>query len=363
MTGKKRFGKLRAASLCLLLLTLSAPRVVDGQGSQLPPQNKDIPEGYVIIEGDIQVPVSHYQALVKGAWRSEAATFPRDVSLWPNGIVPFEFDNNCGPASTTCVSAENQTAMLNAMAILQGVANVNFQQCPANTCSGDYVHIQASTGNNSPVGKRGGQQVINIISWGDQFRVVHELLHCLGFYHEQSSPQRDNYVTINCGNIQGDAGDCQSSMATTNFTIRDDALFYGPYDFDSLMHYDQCAFSKDCPTGSTCRCTNTTITVKAPYNAKWQSAIGKMSHLSDLDKLTVSFFYPQPNWRFVDQSYTGWNGDSDGSFRRPYQDLATAVANTPAGGTLWIQPGVYDAVGAYNAPITLKAPIGNVSLQ
>src|SRR5262249_55433101 len=134
MNNKRLFGKLRATLLCALLLAPGASRVVDGQDGQLPQRDKDIPEGYVIVEGDIQVPVSHYQALVKGG--REAVTFPQNVSLWPNGIVPFEFDINCGPGSTTCVSAANQTAMLNAMAVFQGVANVNFQQCPANSCGG-----------------------------------------------------------------------------------------------------------------------------------------------------------------------------------------------------------------------------------
>jgi hypothetical protein len=57
---------------------------------------------------------------------------------------------------------------------------------------------------------------------------------------------------------------------------------YGPYDFDSLMHYDKCAVSTDCPHGYTCECTHYTITVPPP-NTQWQGLIGQRTHLSQLD--------------------------------------------------------------------------------
>jgi hypothetical protein len=140
-----------------------------------------IPEGYTIIEGDILVRTGLYLAAA-------------GTQLWPNGIVPYEFNVN--------VTAANQTAMRNAMAQWERVVNVRFVQCPGNTCPGnqtDYVHIQDSTANNSPVGKQGGQQVINIVSWGFPFIIAHELAHTLGMWHEQSRPDRNNYIQINYG--------------------------------------------------------------------------------------------------------------------------------------------------------------------
>ncbi|MGH9801663.1 MAG: M12 family metallopeptidase, partial [Blastocatellia bacterium] len=287
MRRNKRFTFWQWFLLCLLV-GLGSPslQITEARTSQKVEEKiPGLPPGYTLIEGDIQVPVEFARSLRRQSPNAPQATL--GASFWPNGIVPFEFDNSaCTPKTSTCVEAANQTAMLNAMAEIEAIANVDFQNCPDNKCSGDYVHVQASTGNNSAIGKTGGQQVINIASWSDRFRIVHELLHCLGMYHEQSRRDRDNFVTINCGNIQGDSGDCQSSLAKINFNRLDNVATYRDYDFDSVMHYDRCAFSKDCPAGLTCNCTNETITVKASNNK-----IGQRDHMSTLDKLAMMGIY------------------------------------------------------------------------
>lgn len=65
------------------------------------------------------------------------------------------------------------------------IANVDFQQCNKNLCSGDFVHIQNATSDNSFVGKQGGRQVINIFNWNFRFIMAHELAHALGYWHER----------------------------------------------------------------------------------------------------------------------------------------------------------------------------------
>ncbi|GFG36495.1 hypothetical protein Cfor_04647, partial [Coptotermes formosanus] len=73
----------------------------------------------------------------------------------------------------------------------------------------DYVYI---TGENSGcwsyVGRQGGRQQLNLEPSAPGvgcFRlgtIEHELLHALGFYHQQSATERDDYVTIRWENIQ-----------------------------------------------------------------------------------------------------------------------------------------------------------------
>jgi hypothetical protein len=68
---------------------------------------------------------------------------------------------------------------------------------------------------------------------------------------------------------------------------------------------------------------------------------------------------PISNRRFLDASYNGWNGSSNGSFSRPYTNFAEAMSKTPVGGTLWLlRTQTIPAVGIYNKRITIKAAPG-----
>ncbi|HNX49531.1 MAG TPA: M12 family metallopeptidase [Thermoanaerobaculaceae bacterium] len=298
-------------------------------GSTVP---SDIPEGYTIIEGDIQVPLAflHLRA-PNSVWAT---------NFWTNGVVPYEFDAN--------VTAAHRTAMITAMGDWEAAANVDFR---ARSGDANYVHIQASTGNNSAVGMQGGMQIINIYNWNVEFTMAHELGHCLGIWHEHTRSDRDSFITVNWDNIQ-DAYESQ-------FALNTGASHYGPYDFDSVMHYDQCGFSIDCAAGATCTCTNVVMTVKPP-NQSWQTLIGQRDHLSELDQLVMSFLYPPANWRWVDGNY---GGTELGTFLAPYRQFTTGAANTPSGGTLWVQPNTYSAVGTFSSAVTIQAPQGNVLLH
>lgn len=62
--------------------------------------------------------------------------------------------------------------------------------------------------------------------------------HALGFLHEQSRPDRDNYVDIKFENIQ--------SGKENNFRISNSINSLGtPYDYGSIMHYGARYFSKN----------------------------------------------------------------------------------------------------------------------
>lgn len=375
--------------VCAIGLILKSAQAQTGRLTQ--ERIPGVPEGYTIIEGDIQMPIE-----VVNTMRSQARSKPDapqasfNTRLWPNGIVPFQFQTNCAATSTCanapqsgCVSAGNQTAMFGAMGEVQRGTNISFRQCADNNCGGAaHILIRDSTNdttagannvcvnasrNNSAVGRQGGAQTINITSWtgpNSMWIIAHELMHALGIYHEQGRPDRDTYVDVArfCNNVQGG---CLSSTYLNNFPIDNGATAYGYYDFDSVMHYGQCSFSinPNCPTtNATFPDGGITIQVREPYRTQWQGAIGQLTHLSELDRLIVSFLYPQPDWRFVDGTYGGQGGKSNGAFLRPYQSLADGISATPVGGVLWIQPGGYFA-NSLTKSITLRAPLGGVDIR
>lgn len=103
----------------------------------------------------------------------------------------------------------------------------------------DYFEIENNPSCSSNVGKIGGRQVVSLLVPGCMHRgtIVHELLHVLGFWHMQSSTDRDSYIKINHENI--------SAGKTHNFDKTDSDRFDTPYDYRSILHYGAYYFSSN----------------------------------------------------------------------------------------------------------------------
>ncbi|NOT02019.1 MAG: hypothetical protein HOP29_15500 [Phycisphaerales bacterium] len=223
----------------------------------------DLPDGFMIIEEDIIVPTNFFGG-------PGPASTHITSGLWPGGIVPYEFSFN--------VTAQNQQRALDAMAEWEAVANVLFVPL---TNQANYIFIQESNSNSSFVGMVGGSQPINIFNWTFKYIICHELAHAMGFWHEQSRPDRNTYIQVNEGNI--------TPSTLGNFSLIGSAATEGGYDFDSIMHYGQCAFA-NCSCPSSC----TAITVLPP-NQSWQNLIGQRNHMSVLDAAGMAAVYGTPD--------------------------------------------------------------------
>jgi len=92
----------------------------------------------------------------------------------------------------------------------------------------------------SYVGKIGGHQPIYLDDRCYEKEVTHELMHALGFIHEHSRPDRDQFVRVNWDNIEEDK---QSQFEAAPLSMAQPHKGR-PFDFQSIMIYDPTAFAK-----------------------------------------------------------------------------------------------------------------------
>ncbi|XP_048769782.2 zinc metalloproteinase nas-36-like [Ostrea edulis] len=103
---------------------------------------------------------------------------------------------------------------------------------------------------------------------------AHEIGHAIGFYHEQSRPDRNNYVTIMTKNI--------IDGKVHNFLIKPSATYGTKYDYGSIMHYRDTAFAKTRGLK--------TITAKQP---NLERTMGQRTALSFYDIKAANYHYCQ----------------------------------------------------------------------
>mgnify|MGYP005803342289 FL=1 len=112
---------------------------------------------------------------------------------WPDGRIPYIMENKFAP--------EERAAIARGIMILQERTCIRF--VPKKAHDEDYVLMKRGPGCAAHVGRIGGQQWVIL---GDGcygiVSVTHELMHSVGFIHEQSRPDRDEHVEIVWDNIK-----------------------------------------------------------------------------------------------------------------------------------------------------------------
>ncbi|CAF0738946.1 unnamed protein product [Rotaria sp. Silwood1] len=164
---------------------------------------------------------------------------------WPNNIIPYDI--------SLITNAAHRTMIEEAINILMNTTSVPIagstarKQCitfrPKTSNDQAFLKIQYGTGCSATVGYSTGEKKLTLANPGC-FRsgtIQHELIHVLGFRHEQSRPDRDSYITINHPNIQS-GKEHNFNKYTWGVTVLDQN---SPYDFASIMHYGATAFSSN----------------------------------------------------------------------------------------------------------------------
>uniref|UniRef100_UPI003AABE8F2 meprin A subunit beta-like n=1 Tax=Centroberyx gerrardi TaxID=166262 RepID=UPI003AABE8F2 len=166
----------------------------------------------------------------------------------------------------------------------KGVILKAFDQYRLKTCidftpwkgEENYISVYKGSGCFSSVGnRRVGKQRLSIGRNCDRLGTVeHEFLHALGFWHEQSRADRDDYVNIMWDRIE--------PGKEHNFNTYDDTVSSAldvPYDYGSVMHYSKTAFNI---------ASDPTIVTKIP---QFMDVIGQRMEFSDSDLLKLNRLY------------------------------------------------------------------------
>lgn len=178
-------------------------------------------------EGDILFPINQSTTTSNGRNGIVSQSY-----RWPSGIIPFEITG----------SFDAQSMNLIEKAINSYHQNTCIKFKPRTSTDRDFISIQNSaSGCWSSVGRVGGKQIINLQSPSCTTLVgtiIHEFMHSVGFFHEQSREERDQFVTIMTGNIRrGYEENFKKNAKGTS------SGFGIGYDYGSVMHYSEMAFS------------------------------------------------------------------------------------------------------------------------
>ncbi len=121
-------------------------------------------------------------------------------------------------------------------------------------------------------------QTINLPgTCGTHSVALHEIGHAIGFWHEQSRPDRNNYVTVNWNNI--------AAGKKSQFEIRHYVDYQGEkYDYASVMHYGL----RDSSIGTL---ASLSVNNGVRFRAQGSPTIGNKPHLSAGDIRLVDKLY------------------------------------------------------------------------
>lgn len=159
--------------------------------------------------------------------------------LWKNATVPYAISPLYDPA--------DQATIYQAIRTIDLMTCVKFVEW--NGITKDFLliwPIKYPKGCWSYVGRTGGAQIVSLQPpnhrssncLGTEGRAIHELMHALGIFHEQSRADRDRFVKIHWDNILPKYKNNFEKQSLKN------ATYAFEYDYESIMHYGKGYFSK-----------------------------------------------------------------------------------------------------------------------
>lgn len=180
-----------------------------------------------------------------------------DMPIDPDFTAPPMGGDECDgdPPESSAVLEEDLPVIFQAMAMIESAAQIRFVErdpnnptgcfdeaadpwiriMRANDCPGYDGNFSQGIGAQSLPGAGTFQEIV-VTNWTVGV-VAHELLHAIGFFHEQSRSDRDTYIDVLEENI--------SPACLFQYAVGGGVTDFGDYDFYSIMHYSQFACSNN----------------------------------------------------------------------------------------------------------------------
>lgn len=213
-------------------VTINLPNISEPQTLRI-----EIIDGLAIIEGDIVL--GPIESLESGRGGTGITV---NSEKWTNATIPYEID-------TGSISSSADQAVIT-QAINEMNTNTNLTLRPKTQGDTDYVRFinePVRNGYASSVGRMGNVQAITVKTGGNhpiKGKIMHEIGHAAGLYHEHTRRDRDNFIRVDFSNIHPGIWRDQYRKYTSNVRYGGNATVtaaggedVGNYDYGSIMHY------------------------------------------------------------------------------------------------------------------------------
>lgn len=181
-------------------------------------------------------------------------------NLWSDGRIPYKISNDFSHNEKNEIQNATMEFLVTCVRFIHHSQETNYLDI-----------VKHETDCKSYVGRQNnGPQRLWLTTECVRSRnaILHELMHAIGFDHEQSRHDREKYIEIMYSNMKPED--------KHNFDIKNTTVQKTDYDFASVMHYDVYAFSKN---------NLPTIRIKIPDKKI------KANGLSDNDVLEINELY------------------------------------------------------------------------
>lgn len=193
-----------------------------------------------------------------------------ELFKWPNGEIPFRFADD--------YPEEFRDPVRKAVEVFSDITCMKVYE--ADNPTGDHVIVRDNAGCTSMVGRCKDCIGFQSLSLSQECiydaAIQHEFMHAAGLQHEQSRPDRDDYITINWDNLK-DRRD--ATFSKTDRVVKEQNR-PSPYDYYSVMHYEYYYGAKDFM-----------VPVMSAKDPKYRN-IGTRNIITELDKQKLQSMYP-----------------------------------------------------------------------